>query len=109
MSNGRRATWSQSYVGDRPRDVLALTEAQEAKLSQFIGFTGRDQSGTEVHTNILRYDGTAAPTVTDFASTPVGTILLCPKLAKPTLYIHKAQSSPAVVGDWYYIEGTQVT
>jgi len=29
---GLRAGWSHPYVGDRPREILGLTEAQEATL-----------------------------------------------------------------------------
>lgn len=110
MANkGKRMNWSGIYVSDRPSDVLGLTQAQEAKLSQIIGFVGKDQAGVVQTKFILEYPGTSAPTVTDFASTPIGTEIHCPKLSAPRIYIHKVQSSPAVVGDWYYIQGTQVT
>ncbi len=106
---GKRAVWSSLYQSDRPRDILGLSEVQETKISQFIGLAGKDQDGNESQLFVLKYEGTSAPTVTDFATAPIGTVILCPKLSAPRIYIHKAQSSPAVVGDWYYIQGTQVT
>lgn len=106
---GKRAGWSSLYQGDRPRDILNLTEDQEATLSQILGFTGKDQDENESKLIVLVYDGTDAPTMTDYANTPIGTIVLCPLLSAPRIYIHKAQSSTAVIGDWYYIQGTQVT
>ncbi len=106
---GKRAVWSSLYQSDRPRDILGLTEAQEAKIKQFIGLTGKDQDGNESQLFVLKYEGTDAPIVTDFATTPIGTVILCPKLSAPRIYIHKAQSTTPVIGDWYYIQGTQVT
>lgn len=106
---GKRAGWSHPYVGDRPRDVLGLTKDQEATISQFIGFFGKDEDDNKQEQFILRYDGTDAPTLTNYASTPIGTVIIAPKLATPTIYIHKAQSEPGVVGDWYKIAGVQAT
>jgi len=106
---GKRAGWSSLYESDRPRDILGLTEAQEGTLSQFIGFTGKDQNGKENKTFILKYEGTTAPTLTNYAETPIGTIIIAPKLATPKLYIHKTKSTPAVAGDWYSLTFTQET
>lgn len=106
---GKRANWSSLYQSDRPQDILGLTQAQEDDFGNIIGFQGRKQDGSAKSAFILVYDETDALTLTDYATTPIGTIIIAPKIAKPTIYIHKAQSSPAVVGDWYEIEGTQVT
>jgi hypothetical protein len=106
---GQRAKFSFPYVGDRPREVLKLTEAQEGALSQFIGFAGTDPEDQPVEQFILVYNGTTVPTLTDYASTPIGTIILTPKLANVFCYQHQAQSSPAVVGDWASVAKTTVT
>lgn len=106
---GKRAGWMSPYMSDRPREVLKLTEAQEATLSKFIGFVGKDQDGNRVEQFILEYDGTVAPTLTDYDETPIGTIILTPQLADVAMYIHQAQSSPAVVGDWKSVAATTVT
>lgn len=106
---GKRAKWGSLYQGDRPRDVLNLTEDQEATLKGILGFTLNDQDDNQEKQVVLVYHGTSAPTVTNYANTPIGTLIICPKLASPRIYIHKAQSSPAVIGDWYYVQGTQVT
>ena len=100
MSLGTRATHSVINTSDRPRDILGLTKAQEADFSQFLGFTGRNQAGDTKSTNILFYPDTSAPTLTDYAATPLGTIIIAPFLAHSAIYIHKAASSPAIVGDW---------
>jgi len=106
---GLRAGWSHPYVGDRPREILGLTEAQEATLSQFIGFTGKDVNGDPVEQFFITYDEDSAPTLTDYAETPIGTIILTPKLANVAFYQHQAQSTPAVVGDWASVAKTTVT
>jgi hypothetical protein len=97
---GKRMSWSSLYQGDRPRDIMDLTEDQEATLSQAIGFSGKDQNGNAKEAIILIYPGTTAPTLTNYAKTPKGTILIAPFLTHSLMYIHKSQSSPAVVGDW---------
>lgn len=106
---GPKPGWSSPIFSENPADLYGLTKAQAEKIAQFIGFMGKDVAQADHEFNVWIYDGTDAPTVTDFAVSPIGTVLVCPKLTKSRLYIHKAQSSPAVVGDWYYIEGTQVT
>ena len=97
---GLRAGWMVPYVGDRPRDVLGLTEAQEAKVSKFIGWTGKDVNGSPVDHFILILDPANAVTPTDFAATPLGTELHSNNGTHSTVYVHKAKSTPAVVGDW---------
>jgi len=106
---GQRAGWSHPYVGDRPREVLKLTEVQEATLKQFIGFAAKEVDGDPTEQFILTYDGTDAPTLTDYATTPIGTIILTPKVASVAMYQHQAQSDPAVVGDWASVAKTTVT
>lgn len=106
---GNRAGWSFPYVGNRPRDILGLTMEQEAAISQFAGFFGMDQDGNEQKLFLLKYDGTEVPTLTDYASTPVGTILLCPKVEGISHYIHQAKSDTAVVGDWKAVTAATVT
>lgn len=106
---GIRANWSGVYAGDRPRDILGLTQDQEAKISQFIGFTGKDQAGNPTTKFILVFNGTSNPTLTDFAATPIGTIIETPYLASTSHYIHQAKSTPAVVGDWKKVSATTVT
>src|SRR5690606_20247964 len=98
---GRRANWSSLYQSDRPQDILGLTQAQEEDFGNIIGFQGRKQDGTAKSTFVLVYDSADALTLTDYAETPIGTVIIAPKITKPTIFIHKAQSSPAVVGDWY--------
>lgn len=106
---GKRANWSSLYQSDRPRDILQLTEAQEATVKQFIGFGGKDQDGNERKLFIIVSDATSQPTLTDFANTPIGTIIFTPKIASILGYQHQAQSSPAVIGDWAKIAKTTVT
>ena len=106
---GKRANWSGLYVSDRPRDLLGLTEAQEETIDQFIGFVGKDQGGEVKNANILVYTGTSAPTLTDYANTPKGTIIIAPFLTHSTLFVHRLQSTPAVVGDWEKIVAATVT
>lgn len=106
---GKRATWSYIYVGDRPREILGLTEAQEADISQFIGFSAKDQDGNSKDHFELVYEGTDAPTLTNFASTPVGTIIWCPNVADVSHYIHQAKTDTPVVGDWKVVATTTVT
>ena len=107
MATSKRATWSVPYVSDRPRDILGLPADQEAKFSNFIGFAGKNQDAEAKTFNVVVYDGTAAPTLTDFAALPVGTVIIAPFLATPKIYVHKTKSDPAVVGDWYGLTFTQ--
>lgn len=106
---GKKPNWSQIIDTDNIQDIYGLSAAEGATIAQAIGFSGKDQSGNNRDQLVLAYDGTSAPTVTNWADLPVGTVVFCAKLAAPRIYIHKAQSSPAVIGDWYYIQGTQVT
>ncbi|MEM3091550.1 MAG: hypothetical protein QXD05_00230 [Candidatus Pacearchaeota archaeon] len=106
---GKRASWSSTYESNRPRDILGLTKAQEEKISQFIGFVGKDQSENEQKTFVLIYNGTTAPTLTDFAATPIGTIIIAPKLNAPKIYIHKTKSTIPAVSDWYSFTASQET
>ena len=106
---GKRAKWGSLYQGDRPRDILNLTEDEEATLAGMFGFTLNDQDDNEAKQVFLRYDSATAITLTNYADTPIGTVIIAPKLTTPTIFVHKAQSSPGVVGDWYKIEGVQVT
>jgi hypothetical protein len=106
---GKRMAWSSVYQSDRPRDILQLTEDQEATLSQAIGFSGKDQNGDAQEAVILIYPGTSAPTMTNYAKTPKGTIVIAPFLTHSLMYVHKAQSTPAVVGDWEVFTAATVT
>jgi len=106
---GKRANWSGLYVSDRPRDLLGLTEAQEETIDQFIGFVGKNQDGEVKNANLLIFTGTSAPTITDYANTPKGTIIIAPFLTHSLIYVHKSQSTPAVVGDWEVFTAATVT
>jgi hypothetical protein len=98
---GKRMGWSSLYQSDRPRDILGLTEEQEATLSQAIGFSGKNPEGEAKQANILVYPGTADPTLTNYAATPVGTIIIAPLAGTHSkIYIHKSKSTSPVVGDW---------
>ena len=108
-TKGKRANWSGLIVSDRPRDKFKMTVSEDATLENILGVTGRDQDGDVQDKGILWYGGTTAPTLTNYDDTPVGTILIAYNLSAPRIYIHKAQSSPAVAGDWYYVQGTQAT
>jgi len=107
MANGKRGNWSGIYAGDRPQDVLGLTQAQEAKLNNIIGFVGKDQNKEVKTFNVLVYKGSTAPTLTDFASTPIGTVIIAPELATPKIYIHHAKSATPATTDWFGITTVQ--
>lgn len=99
MANtGKRANWMHPYVGDRPRDILGLTEAQESKTNVFIGFSGADQNGNPKNQFILSTEETTVD-FSNYASVPVGTILLTPKVAGIFCYqrVNKTDDSSA---DW---------
>jgi len=106
---GLMAGWSYPYVGGRPREVLKITEAVEANCSQFWGWSAKDAEGNSAEHFEIEWGLDSAPTVTDFANTPIGTIIWTPELANIAGYQHQAQSSPAVVGDWASIAKTTVT
>ena len=97
---GKRANWSTPITSSRPRDILGLSLAAEANISQFIGWSGADQDDNAQEQFILVYNGTTAPTLTDYATTPIGTVILTPQLASVSHYIHQAQSATPVKGDW---------
>lgn len=109
MGDGNRAGWMVPYVGDRPRGILGLTSTQEATLAGFLGFGGKDVDGNAIEHFELIYNGTSAPTLTDYATTPINTVIWTPKLADIALYQHNAQSDPAVIGDWASVAKTTVT
>lgn len=109
MSNGKRGNWMSYYQGDRPRDVLGLTEDQEATLKGVIGFVGKNYDGDIQEQFILIFEGTSAPTVTDYAECPIGTLILTPKLADIFGYQKQADSTPAVIGDWAKVAKTTVS
>jgi len=106
---GPKPGWSQMMYSDNPADLYGLSKAEAETIAQFFGFVGHDVAGDYTETNFMRFDGTSAPTLTNYADMPIGTVIICPKLTAPRIYIHKAQSTPGVVGDWYYIEGTQAS
>ena len=108
-SAGRRAGWSSIYQGDRPRDILDLTQDQEATIKQFIGFIGKDQDENEKKLIVLVSEETSQPTLVSYATTPIGTIILCPNIAGVFCYIHQAQSVSPVVGDWKSVSATNCT
>lgn len=105
--SGKKMGWSQLYQGDRPEDVLPLERANAAKLAQAIGFAGHDQEGNESEQFILTYTSSDAITLTDFAKVPIGTIIIAPKITKPTIFIKKLASSPAAASDWFKLEGAE--
>jgi hypothetical protein len=108
-TKGKKSTWSQLYVSDRPRDLFGLSLAEEADFDAFIGFTGRDQDGNVVQKNIIYWNSATAPDLEDYADFPIGTIIVAPKLTASKIYMRKAKSSPSVVGDWYGVAFTQET
>lgn len=97
------------YQGDRPRDILGLTEDEEATLKGAFGFVGRNYDGDVQEQFFLIYEGTSAPTLTDYEATPIGTIILTPKLANIAMYQHQAKSTTPVIGDWAKVAKTTVT
>lgn len=99
MANtGKRANWMQPYTGDRPRDVLQLTEAQEAKTNKFIGFSGADQNGNAVEQFFLSTDETTV-NFADYTSVPVGTILFTPKVTGVAFY-QRINNATGTSTDW---------
>ena len=107
---GNRAGWAAPYLGDRPREVLGLTQAQEAKVSTFLGFSGKQQDGSDSNAFIMIYPGTTDPTMTDFAATPLGTIVIAPFAGTHSkMYVHKAKSDTPVVGDWEVFTAATLT
>lgn len=109
MANSKRAGWSIPYTSDRPQDILGFTAEQEADFSNIFGLSGHNQTGAGKDTFILFYDGTSAPTLTDYASTPIGTVIIAPKLAVPKIYIHNKKSETPVAGDWFGITAVAET
>lgn len=100
MGLGQMANWSYPYVGGRPRDILGISEAVEAKCKQFIGWSGKSPDGTPTdHFTIIVLPAETLD-LTDFAATPIGTRVEHDGGTHPTIAIHKAKSDPAVVGDW---------
>jgi len=116
---GKKMNWSGIYAGDRPQSIVGLTVAQEALFSQIFGFVGKDQDGVNQKIFVMVFKGTARPTLTDFAGTPIGTIILTPRIASVFGYQHQAQTTTAgntpesgvggVVGDWAAIAKTTCT
>lgn len=102
-NKGKRGNWMGVIASDRPVDVLKLTQAAEANLVGELGFIGKDQAGTSKSLIVLLSEATARPTLTDYANTPIGTIILTPKIASVFGYQHQAQSANPVVGDWAVI------
>lgn len=106
---GSKSGWGYLMKSNNPEDTYILTAAQMANLGVWVGFNNLDINGDRHELNIIEYDSADAPTMTDYANTPINTLMIAAKLTKPTLFIHKAQSDPAVIGDWFKIEGTVVS
>lgn len=106
---GHKPGWSCVKQSDNPQDQYGLTAVNTAKLSQFIGFSGKDVAQDAKELLIVTYEGTSNPTVTDFALLPLGTLLVCPFLSAPRIYIKKAATASPAIGDWHYLQFTQVT
>ena len=98
---GKRAAWSVMYASDRPRDVLKLSETQEATLKQFIGFSAMNQNGDAVDQFILTTDETSVD-LTDYPDVPIGTIILTPKVSGVAFdqRIAQATAGASVNADW---------
>jgi|GEM_PF-2367109 len=98
---GQRAGWSHPYVGDRPREILNLTEAAEATLKQFIGFAAKTVEGEPTELFILTTDETTV-NLTLYSDVPIGTIIFTPKVSGVLCYQRIAQATPGVSvnGDW---------
>lgn len=109
MANSKRAGWSTIYISDRPLDILGLTATQEDDFDQFLGLSGKTQDGSASEKFVLYYNKTSNPTLTDYASTPIGTVIIAPNIAVPKIYVHKAKSSTPVVGDWFVFTSAQAT
>lgn len=107
---GKRMNWSSLYVGNRPRDILKLTETLEANFSEIHGFSGRQQDGTGEDVFELTWSGSVAPTLPDdFVKLPIGTRVYTPKVADVFCYQRQALSDPEVKGDWASVAKTTVT
>ena len=100
MSNklGNKANWSVPYVSDRPREILNLNQTQEDKVKSFIGFSGRNSKGEETNTYILETLETSV-NLSDFASCPVGTIILTPKVSGIAFY-QRIANTGVIANDW---------
>jgi len=98
---GTRSKFSFPYVGDRPREILGLTEAQEATISQFIGFAGTDPDDQPVEQFILTTLETSV-TLSNYPTVPIGTIILTPKVSGVALYqrIARATQTASIDADW---------
>lgn len=109
MGLGQMANWSYVYVGDRPRSVLKLTEAVEAKCKQFIGFSGKSPNGDPADQFIIVNENTSV-TLSDYSDVPIGTIILTPKVASVAFYQRIAQATPgaSVDADWNKVAKTTV-
>ena len=97
---GKRSTWGVLVTSDRPRDVLNITEAVEAKVSQAIAFASSNQSGEEVLIPRLVWNDSSAPAdFAVFADLPVGTVIETPLIASIFGYQKIAKSADNAT-DW---------
>lgn len=103
---GKRAEWSSFYKSDRPRDVLGLTQAQEALTQQFIGFSGHDQQGEPATFSIIVHKGSTIDLAT-YATVPVGTLVITPLVAGSFAYQRITKVAGANT-DWNKIAKTSV-
>lgn len=103
MATHKRANWSGLIVSDRPSDEFGLSATQEDDFENITGLIGKDQANSIKQKGILFYNKTAAPTLTDYANIPLGSIIIAPYLTAPKIYIKKLASSTPAVSDWFSV------
>jgi hypothetical protein len=95
---------------DRWQDLLSLSAADAAKLTNVHAWGGLDEINNQnVVVYMANYVGSGAIDLTDYGAMDIGSIIIDTTAATKCLYVKIAKSATAVVGDWYYVNLTQVT
>jgi hypothetical protein len=89
-------------------DLLGLTNAQLADVIFASAKSAVDLDGNKRIVWTIIYNKSTI-TLTDFANAGVGSRIYAVGLSTKTLYVKCAESSPAVVGDWYLEALSQAT
>lgn len=105
---GKRSTWGVLVTSDRPRDVLKVTEAVEAKIMQASALASLNQAGEEVLIPRVIWGDSSAPA--DFAvfnDLPVGSTIETP-LVSGIFGYQKISVANGSVLDWNKIAKASV-
>ena len=97
---GLQSKFAFPYVGARPRAILKISEATEAKVKIVYGWAGVGQDQSPNDKFVIEQVDDVDVTPTDYADTPIGTEIKSNYGAHSRTFVHKSKSDPAVVGDW---------